>query len=128
MEITNRNRRFLIDIRNIAVQAWALTPTGKRRALGPCRSSLLRNKILLWIWAFARVDSAAQRMRFARRSPSGKSRERARVELVTSLDLAQQALDAGESEQYAPESLDRLVKSVTEGGKARIADPKCESD
>ncbi len=57
-----------------------------------------------------------------------EKRERARVELLASLDLAQQALDAGEGEHYAPESLDRLVKSVTEGGKARIAARKCESD
>ncbi len=48
-------------------------------------------------------------------------RERARVELLASLDLAEQALDAGEGESYGSESLHELVESVKERGAARLA-------
>jgi Arc/MetJ-type ribon-helix-helix transcriptional regulator len=50
-----------------------------------------------------------------------EKRERARIELLTSLDLAEQSLDAGEGETYASETLQKLVASVQEHGAARLA-------
>jgi Arc/MetJ-type ribon-helix-helix transcriptional regulator len=50
-----------------------------------------------------------------------EKRERARVELLASLALAEQSLDAGEGEEYTPETLHKLVASVEERGKARLA-------
>jgi Arc/MetJ-type ribon-helix-helix transcriptional regulator len=50
-----------------------------------------------------------------------EKRERARVELLASLDLAEQALDAGEGETYAAETLNELVESVKERGIAKLA-------
>jgi Arc/MetJ-type ribon-helix-helix transcriptional regulator len=50
-----------------------------------------------------------------------EKRERARVELLASLDLAEQALDAGEGETYTGETLHLLVESVQERGAARLA-------
>lgn len=50
-----------------------------------------------------------------------EERERARVELLASLDLAEQALDAGEGEEYSTESLDLLVESVRQRGMERLA-------
>lgn len=50
-----------------------------------------------------------------------EKRERERVELLTSLDLAEQSLDAGEGETYSIESLCELVKSVQVRGIARLA-------
>jgi Arc/MetJ-type ribon-helix-helix transcriptional regulator len=50
-----------------------------------------------------------------------EKRERARVELLASLDLAEQSLDASEGEEYTSETLRKLVSSVEERGKARLA-------
>jgi putative addiction module CopG family antidote len=50
-----------------------------------------------------------------------EKRERARVELLASLDLAEQSLDAGEGESYTSETLHELVESVKERGTARLA-------
>jgi putative addiction module CopG family antidote len=51
-----------------------------------------------------------------------EKRERARIELLASLDLAQQSLDAGEGETYTAETLHELVDSVKQRGTARLAD------
>jgi putative addiction module CopG family antidote len=51
-----------------------------------------------------------------------EKRERARVELLASLDAAEQALDAGEGEEYTIETLSSLVQSVQERGIARLAE------
>jgi len=48
-----------------------------------------------------------------------EKRERARVELLASLDLAEQSLSAGEGESYTAETLHELVASVKERGAAR---------
>lgn len=50
-----------------------------------------------------------------------EKRERERVELLTSLDLAEQSLDAGEGETYSSEALHELVESVQVRGIARLA-------
>jgi putative addiction module CopG family antidote len=50
-----------------------------------------------------------------------EKRERERVELLTSLDLAEQSLDAGEGETYSSETLHELVESVQARGIARLA-------
>jgi Arc/MetJ-type ribon-helix-helix transcriptional regulator len=50
-----------------------------------------------------------------------EKRERARVELLASLDLAEQSLDAGEGETYSGETLHHLVESVKERGIAKLA-------
>ncbi len=50
-----------------------------------------------------------------------EKRERARIELLASLDLAEQSLDAGEGETYTGETLSKLVESVKERGLARRA-------
>jgi len=50
-----------------------------------------------------------------------EKQERARVELLASLDLAEQSLGAGEGEEYTPETLSHLVSSVEERGKARLS-------
>jgi putative addiction module CopG family antidote len=50
-----------------------------------------------------------------------EKRERARVELLASLDLAEQSLDAGEGESYTIETLHELVESVKERGLAGFA-------
>jgi putative addiction module CopG family antidote len=57
-----------------------------------------------------------------------EKRERARVELLVSLDLAEQSLDAGEGEEYTVETLHSLVDSVKERGAAKLAARSCESD
>jgi putative addiction module CopG family antidote len=51
-----------------------------------------------------------------------EKRERTRVELLASLDLAEQSLDAGEGECYTAESLHELVDSVKQRGLARLAE------
>jgi putative addiction module CopG family antidote len=51
-----------------------------------------------------------------------EKRERARVQLLTSLDSAEQALDAGEGEDYTIETLSSLVQSVQERGTARLSE------
>jgi hypothetical protein len=48
------------------------------------------------------------------------TRRRARVELLFSLDSAEQALDAGEGEEYTIETLSSLVQSVEKRGIARL--------
>ena len=50
-----------------------------------------------------------------------EKRERVRVELLASLDLAEQSLDAGEGETYTSETLHELVESVKERGTASLA-------
>jgi putative addiction module CopG family antidote len=50
-----------------------------------------------------------------------EKRERIRVELLASLDLAEQSLDAGEGETYTCETLRELVESVQMRGIARLA-------
>ncbi|MGD0348045.1 MAG: type II toxin-antitoxin system ParD family antitoxin [Terracidiphilus sp.] len=49
-----------------------------------------------------------------------EKRERARVELLISLDSAEQALNGGEGEEYTIETLPSLVQSVQERGAARL--------
>lgn len=51
-----------------------------------------------------------------------EKRERARVELLASLDAAEESLAAGEGEEYSLESLPSLVQSVKERGAARLAE------
>lgn len=51
-----------------------------------------------------------------------EKRERARVELLASLDAAEQALDAGEGEEYTIETLSSLVQSVRERGITHLSD------
>jgi len=50
-----------------------------------------------------------------------ENRERARVELLASLDLAEQTLDAEEGETFTGDTLNELVESVKEHGMARLA-------
>ena len=50
-----------------------------------------------------------------------EKRERTRVELIASLDLAEQSLDAGEGESYTSETLHELVESVKMRGVATLA-------
>jgi Arc/MetJ-type ribon-helix-helix transcriptional regulator len=50
-----------------------------------------------------------------------EKRERARVELFASLDLAEQSLDAGKGETYTPDTLSELLESIQERGAARLA-------
>lgn len=49
-----------------------------------------------------------------------EKRERARIELLASLDLADKSLDAGEGEEYTLENLSSLVESVKTHGMARL--------
>ncbi|HWG19141.1 MAG TPA: type II toxin-antitoxin system ParD family antitoxin [Terracidiphilus sp.] len=70
------------------------------------------------------VDLGIQEGRYRDREEAVKAalalwerRERARVELLSSLDSAERALDAGEGEEYAPESLDSLLASVKARGR-----------
>jgi putative addiction module CopG family antidote len=51
-----------------------------------------------------------------------EKRERARVQLFASLDLAERSLDAGGGETYTAETLHELVESVKQRGSARLAD------
>jgi putative addiction module CopG family antidote len=48
--------------------------------------------------------------------------ERARIELLASLDSAEQALEAGEGEEYTFDTLSSLVQSVQERGAARLSE------
>jgi putative addiction module CopG family antidote len=50
-----------------------------------------------------------------------EKRERTRIELLASLDLAEQSLNAGEGETYTGEDLHELVESVQQRGIARLA-------
>jgi putative addiction module CopG family antidote len=49
-----------------------------------------------------------------------EKRERARIELLASLDCAEKSLNAGEGEEYSIESLPSLARSVRERGMARL--------
>jgi hypothetical protein len=49
------------------------------------------------------------------------TRRRTEVELLSSLDSAELALDAGEGEEYAFETLSSLVQSVKERGIAHLS-------
>jgi putative addiction module CopG family antidote len=51
-----------------------------------------------------------------------EKRERARIELLASLDLAEQSLDAGEGESYTADTLHELAKSVQQRGIAKLAE------
>jgi putative addiction module CopG family antidote len=51
-----------------------------------------------------------------------EKRERARVELLASLDSAEEALDAGEGEEYSLETLPSLVESIKERGTAGLSE------
>lgn len=51
-----------------------------------------------------------------------EKRERARVELLATLDLAEQSLDAGEGESYTAETLHELTQAVQQRGMARLAE------
>jgi putative addiction module CopG family antidote len=51
-----------------------------------------------------------------------EKRERARVELLASLDLADKSLDVGEGETFTSETLHELVESVKQRGLARLAE------
>jgi len=51
-----------------------------------------------------------------------EKRERARVELLASLDAAEQALDSGEGEEYTLETLPSLAQSIKARGAARFAE------
>ncbi len=51
-----------------------------------------------------------------------EKRERVRVELLASLDLAEQSLDAGEGESYTAETLHELTRAVQQRGKARLSE------
>jgi putative addiction module CopG family antidote len=50
-----------------------------------------------------------------------EKRERARIELLSSLDLAEQSIDAGEGEDYTSETLHKLIESIQQRGSARLA-------
>lgn len=50
-----------------------------------------------------------------------EKRERARIELLASLDLAEQSLDAGAGEEYTAENLNQLIASVEERGRTRLS-------
>jgi hypothetical protein len=49
------------------------------------------------------------------------TRNRARDELLASLDAAEQSLDAGEGEEYTPETLSSLVQSVKKRGEVCLS-------
>ncbi len=49
-----------------------------------------------------------------------EKRERERLELMGSLDSAERALDAGEGEEFSPETLGGLVESVRKRGSANL--------
>jgi putative addiction module CopG family antidote len=51
-----------------------------------------------------------------------EKRERARVELLASLDSSEQALDAGEGEDYSLGTLPSLIDSVKKRGAARLSE------
>jgi putative addiction module CopG family antidote len=74
------------------------------------------------------VDLGIQEGRFRDREEAVRralaqweKRERARVELLASLDLAEQSLESGEGETYTCETLNDLVESVKEHGMASLA-------
>jgi putative addiction module CopG family antidote len=50
-----------------------------------------------------------------------EKRERERLELLDSIDLAERSLDEGEGETYTEETLHELAKSVAERGRAKLA-------
>ena len=50
-----------------------------------------------------------------------EKRERIRIELMASLDLAEQSLEAGEGETYTSDTLHTLVASVQKLGMTRLA-------
>ena len=51
-----------------------------------------------------------------------EKRERARVELLVSLDTAEQALDAGEGEEFTAETLPNLGRSIAARGSLRLTE------
>jgi hypothetical protein len=48
-------------------------------------------------------------------------RKQTRAELLSSLDFAEQALDAGEGEEYTLETLPTLVESIKARGEAHLS-------
>lgn len=57
-----------------------------------------------------------------------EKRERARLELLASLDNAVRSLDAGEGEEYAADRLKAMVESVGERGTLKLQERSCASD
>jgi len=51
-----------------------------------------------------------------------EKRERVRVELLASIDSAEQSLDAGQGEEYTLETLSELIQSVKQRGASRLAE------
>jgi putative addiction module CopG family antidote len=73
------------------------------------------------------IDIGIQEGRFRDREEAVKqalalweARERSRIELLTSLDAAEQALDRGEGEDYSPDNLGSLVEAVRDHGKSSL--------
>jgi len=50
-----------------------------------------------------------------------EARERARMELQASLDVAEQSLDAGEGSSYTAETIHELARAVERQGMAKLA-------
>jgi putative addiction module CopG family antidote len=50
-----------------------------------------------------------------------EKRERVRIELLASLDVAEQSLDAGEGTTYTSETINELAKVVERRGMAHLA-------
>lgn len=75
------------------------------------------------------VELGIQQGRFRNREDAVRAalalwekRERARIELLASLDSAEQSLDAGEGEVYSVDQLGSLVESIKARGEARLAE------
>jgi putative addiction module CopG family antidote len=51
-----------------------------------------------------------------------EKRERARIELLASLDVAELALDAGEGTDYSAETVHELAEAVERRGMARLSE------
>jgi putative addiction module CopG family antidote len=73
------------------------------------------------------IDLGIQEGRFRSREEAVRQalalwekRERARIELLASLDMAEKSLDAGEGEEYPPENLNQLISSIEERGRTRL--------
>jgi putative addiction module CopG family antidote len=50
-----------------------------------------------------------------------ETRERARIELLASLDVAEQSLDAGEGSSYTAETIHELARGVERQGMAKLS-------
>lgn len=74
------------------------------------------------------IDFAVQGGRYRNREEAvhaalaeWERREHARLELLSSFDQAERDLEAGEGQEYTPETLHQLTASVVERGRARLA-------